>query len=191
MRNAEFLKNFVFHPNRTGAVAPSSSHLAKLITDAADLEVGQVVLEFGPGTGVFTERILQRLPPDGTFIAFEANPDFARATRERCPEVTVVEDTAARAHEYLKNIGVTHCDRIICGLPWASFDDKLQDQILASIRSILAPGGLFLTFAYVHGVILPAGWRFRRKLRATFPEVGTTRVVWRNLPPAFVYVVRN
>ncbi len=191
MRNAEFLKNFVLHPNQTGAVAPSSSYLAELITDSADLAQAQVVIEFGPGTGVFTEKIVQKLPEDATFLAIEANRDFARATRERCPGVTVVEDSATKPHKHLEEMGATQCDRIICGLPWASFGENLQDQILASIRSVLAPGGLFLTFAYVHGVILPAGWRFRRKLRNTFPELHTSRVVWRNLPPAFVYVARN
>ena len=38
---------------------------------------------------------------------------------------------------------------------------------------------------------LTAARRFRRTLRSTFDEVLVTATVWRNLPPAFVYVCRR
>jgi phospholipid N-methyltransferase len=54
------------------------------------------------------------------------------------------------------------------------------------VRS-LRPGGRFATFAYVHGTPFPGGIRFRRMLRERFAKVSLSPVVWRNLPPAFVY----
>ena len=56
---------------------------------------------------------------------------------------------------------------------------------------VLRPGGQFATFAYVPGQALPAAHRLRRKLREVFSEVTTSRVVWRNTPPAFVYRCRR
>jgi phospholipid N-methyltransferase len=52
---------------------------------------------------------------------------------------------------------------------------------------VLAPGGQFATFAYWQGMLLPAAWRFSRRLHRTFSSVQRSRTVWRNLPPAFVY----
>ena len=76
---------------------------------------------------------------------------------------------------------------MICGLPWAAFPETLQDELLATILTVLRPGGRFLTFAYLQGLLLPAGRRFRKKLKTTFDRVTTTRTVWCNVPPAFVY----
>ena len=69
--------------------------------------------------------------------------------------------------------------------------ESLQREILNAVLSNLAPGGYFVTFAYLQGLMLPAGMRFRRLLSETFGEVRTSSVVWRNLPPAFVYRCRS
>ena len=78
-------------------------------------------------------------------------------------------------------------DAVLCGLPWASFPESLQREIMEAMLSMLAPGGKFATFAYWQGVILPAGMRFSRLLSETFSSVERSPTVWRNLPPAFVY----
>ena len=187
VKTLNFIRQFVVHPGSTGAIAPSSSGLAELITDEADLPDAEAAVEFGPGSGVFTERILRKLSPDATFFAMEVNSDFVAATQARCPGVTVYQDSAVHTAKYLKRKGHDACDCVICGLPWAAFPETLQDELLATILTVLRPGGRFLTFAYLQGLLLPAGLRFRRKLKTTFDRVTTTRTVWRNVPPAFVY----
>ncbi len=57
--------------------------------------------------------------------------------------------------------------------------------------SVLKEQGQFATFAYLQELLLPAGLRFRRMLRHYFREVSTSRTVWKNLPPAFVYRCRR
>jgi phosphatidylethanolamine/phosphatidyl-N-methylethanolamine N-methyltransferase len=187
----QFLKQFVFNPGKTGAVAASSEGLANLITDSADLAHASAVIEFGPGTGVFTEKILQKINPGAAFFALEINPEFVAATRKRCPGATVHHDTAVNAPRYLADLGLDHCDSIVCGLPWAAFPEDLQTNLLTAIQDVLRPGGVFVTFAYLQGLLLPAGQRFRRKLRSAFSEVVMTRTVWLNMPPAFVYRARK
>ena len=56
---------------------------------------------------------------------------------------------------------------------------------------MIGPDGVFTTFAYRHGMALAAARRFRRALHETFDEVLLTPTVWRNMPPAFVYVCRR
>ncbi len=187
MHLIQFIKQFVFHPTKTGAVAPSSKGLADLITDTANLSGTSAVIEFGPGTGVFTEKIFQKISKNTKFFALEINPDFVEATRNRCPEVIVYQDSAANAKKYLNELGLKECDCIICGLPWASFSEDLQNELLDTILDVLKPGGKFLTFAYLQGLLLPAGMRFKKKLSTRFKKVTKTRTVWLNILPAFVY----
>ena len=167
---------------------PSSSRLAKTMISHADLHTSDTVLELGPGNGCVTENILQSLPRDARFLALEINPAFAAATRRRCPGVDVAVGDAADARRHLTERGLDGTDVVISGLPWASFNPKLQDRLLAAVQDVLRPGGRFTTFAYIQGIFLPPARRFEKRLRAEFASVRRTRVVWRNLPPAFAYV---
>jgi len=121
----------------------------------------------------------------------EVNPDFVAATQARCPEALIYHDSATHARTYLEKLGHSHCDCIISGLPWAAFSEQLQDELLDTVHDVLRHGGRFLTFAYLQGLLLPSGLRFRRKLQARFSQVTTTRIVWANLPPALVYCVEK
>ncbi len=191
MNFVQFLKEFIFDPSLTGAVAASSKRLSELITDVAGLSHASVVIEFGPGTGVFTEKILKKIGSDTTFFAIEINKDFVEATKSRCPSVEVYHDCATNAGKYLQEHGHLYCDCIISGLPWASFKEELQDRLLDTISDILKPKGKFLTFAYLQGLLLPSGASFKKKLHDRFRRVSTTRIVWMNIPPAFVYCVEK
>ncbi|MFK8113580.1 MAG: class I SAM-dependent methyltransferase [Rubripirellula sp.] len=182
-----FLKNFLRHPTQVGAIAPSSPGLVDAMVDWFDWETARGVVEFGPGTGVFTESILQRLHPDAKFFAIERAADLAETTRQRCPTATVIEDSVVNVVDLCRQQSVSEVNAIVCGLPWASFSDGLQSEIMEAILEILPPGGQFATFAYWQGVVLPAGIRFSRRLQKTFSSVERSHTVWRNLPPAFVY----
>ncbi len=183
-----FIRQFARAPIRTGAVAPSSSRLAQAMTDAARLDEAGTVLELGPGTGIVTEKILEELPNGARFLALEINPEFAAATRRRCPAARVEVDDAANARQHLEAMGVEHCDAVLSGLPWAAFSATRQDELLHAIHDVLRPGGRFVTFAYLQGLVLPPARRFERSLRRNFGTVRTTPIIWRNLPPAFAYV---
>ena len=182
-----FLKNFLRHPNQVGAIAPSSPGLVKAMVDWFDWSQVRCVVEFGPGTGVFTEAVAERLHPEAKFFAIERSPDMVAATRARCPTVTVYEESVTNVAELCERESMKQVDAVICGLPWASFPESLQAEIMDAMLRVLAPDGKFATFAYWQGVILPAGMRFSRRLNDTFTTVERSHTVWKNLPPAFVY----
>jgi phosphatidylethanolamine/phosphatidyl-N-methylethanolamine N-methyltransferase len=182
-----FLRQFLASHVETGAVASSSQGLAELITDFASLDKANVVIELGPGTGVFTEKILEKMRDNGIFFALEINPRFVEATRVRCPQCRVLHDSAAHARKHLNGLGIQHCDSVVSGLPWAAFPEDLQDEILDAVVDVLKPGGTFVTFAYLPGLLLQTGKRFGRKLCSRFSQVERSPTVWRNIPPAFVY----
>ena len=166
---------------------PSSRELAEVITDAAGVREADTVIEFGPGTGVFTEVIVRKLRKGARFFAIEIREEFVKTVRERCPGVHVIHDSAANAKKHLTEMGLEHCDCIVSGLPFALFEDALQDQLLGTALDILKPGGIFVTFTYFCSPYLPQGRKIQRKLYERFRQVDKTRIVWRNVLPAFAY----
>jgi len=184
---AQFLKAFFRNSGQIGAIAPSSEALAGLMTDWLDWDSLGCVVEYGPGTGVFTEAVAKRLRGETRFFAVERDPQLAAICRNRCPGVEVLEDCVSRVPDLCRERGIEQIDAIICGLPWAAFSPELQDRLLAAMFEVLPPGGKFATFAYWQGLALPAGQRFRKFLKSNFSTVTQSPTAWRNLPPAFVY----
>lgn len=183
-----FLREFVRHPLDTGAVLPTSRAACDLLASEAGVPTASHIAELGPGTGVCTERILRRKRPEASLLVLELNPAFVERTKARCPDADVRHDSAAHLPRYLDRTGGRGFDAIVSCLPWASFGDALQDELLEAIVASLAPGGRFVTIAYTAGRYLPTGIRFRKKLSACFADAGATSMVWANVPPAFVYV---
>jgi phospholipid N-methyltransferase len=186
-----FFKEAVFAPHTTGAIAPSSKYLARVIVDKAGVNEASRILELGPGTGVFTERILERKRDDAHFVAIERNSSFATGLRSRFPDTNIVEGCATELAAHADEHEFNEADSIVSGLPWTIFDPKLQRTILGGVRDVLGHGGTFATFAYWGPHWLPGGQTFRRLLHSIFPDTRTSAVVIRNFPPAFVYYCRK
>jgi phospholipid N-methyltransferase len=187
-----FVKQFCCAPRTIGAIAPSSKKLARRMLQPINFAKTRVIVEYGPGTGAFTRQVLNHIDLDKTiFFGLELNEQMNRLASAQVPEIPIFQDSAAEIRKYLNQYGVKHADAIISGLPWAAFPEKLQDEILAETIAGLPEGGIFTTFAYLHGLLLPSGIRFRRKLKQHFSEVKTSPVVWANLPPALVYWCRK
>ena len=182
-----FFYNFVRHPKSTGAVFPSSRRLAEKMIDGAGLETATSMVELGPGTGAFTGAIAERLEDPGIYLGIELREKFAAIVKDKFPQLLVVNDSAEKIVENLRKIDREKAEAIISGLPWAAFDADLQKRIMKSVTAALAPGGKFSTFTYLHACQLPAGKRFRALLDDNFSDVQTSKTVWLNLPPAFVY----
>lgn len=186
-----FFSAFLRQPGRVGALAPSSHWLARAMLAGCDLRHAETVVELGPGTGSFTELILQRIGENTTFLALELAPEHARNLRRRFPGLRVFNDSAEALARYLARHGKRTVDCLISGLPWANMSPSLQDRITAAIFDCLSPTGVFTAFAYVHACWLPTARHFRRRLEQRFAQVKLSPIIWRNLPPAFVYQCRR
>ena len=185
--SARFLREFLAQPMATGAIVPSSDALGKAIVRNLDLSHAKAVVEYGPGTGAFTTYVLQSLDSDARLIAIEINPRLAEMFRKQHPDIQIFQDSVANAREICSSAGIDQVDCIVSGLPWASFPESMQVEFLDEMMRVLRPGGQFVTFAYVHGLMLPPGRRFSRILPKYFSSISKSPVVWNNFPPAFVY----
>jgi len=180
------LGRFVRSPRTIGAVAPSSRTLARAMVAGLDLSGQARVVELGPGTGVFTRVIGEELGAQARGLAIEIDPGFAKRLRGRFPNVEVVCGSAAELPALVQAHGFDHVDHIVSGLPFASLPAEVTTSVLDAIQSALQPGGTFTTFQYVHGYATPLASAFRRDLSARLGAKPSRRLVWRNLPPAYV-----
>jgi len=182
-----FFAEFVRDPRSTAAIAPSSRALARRMLDGLDLAGPVTLVEFGPGSGVFSREAFRRLSDGARFIAIERNGRFAERLRDQLPGAHVYHGDAQEVLGVLAQHGLRHADAIISGLGWPSIPDGPREAILEATADALRAGGEFRTFGYHIGLTMRGAWRFRRTVRSLFSEVTISPVVWRNMPPAFVY----
>jgi phospholipid N-methyltransferase len=187
IQKLRFLGAFLRRPFTTGAVAPSSAHLAREIVSHIGLEKAKVVAEFGAGTGVFTREILKRVSPEARVLVFEINPSMASMLKKNVPGADVIVDSVQKLPVHLAQRELKEVDCIVCGLPWAVFSEELQNSILSAMAKHMAPDGRFATFAYVHAAWFPSARKLRKKLETHFCRIESSPVVWRNFPPAFIW----
>jgi phospholipid N-methyltransferase len=186
-----FLKQSLSEPKSIGAITESSEELTQCIVSMASLHSAKTVIELGSGTGVFTEEIVNNIRPDTLFFALETNPHFVEKTKERCPDALIYHASATEICRYLELHGKKNADTIISSLPFASFDEELQIKILQEIRDSLSNNGEFLTFAYIHSILLDEGKKFAKQLHAHFSQIRKSEIIWKNMPPAFVYYCKK
>ncbi len=95
-RRFDFLIEGLRNLRSTGSVAPSSRFLCRAIVSKINPEFGQTVVELGPGDGVITRYILDRLQADARLIIFEINEVFVEKIKSTFndPRLTVVHDSA-------------------------------------------------------------------------------------------------
>lgn len=176
-------REFLRHPLATAAVVASSARLAEAMTTDVGLAQARSVVELGPGTGAFTRAVLAQLPSARQLLTVEINPRLAAIMRASYPEVRVVEGSAEGLAGYLS----APVDVVVSGLPWTAMPPARQDRILGAVTSVLSPHGRFTAVAYAHTAWTPPARRFHDLLRTRFAVVERSPVVWRNVPPAFVY----
>ncbi len=175
-----FVAQAVTRFRATGAVVPSSRRLARaMLAELGPLDPGAVIIELGPGTGVFTRELVERFPGHPV-VAVEFNRQFAERLRAALPRVHVIEGCASQLRQHLArlNLRPEQVGAVISGLPLLSLPRDLGDRIWSSIGEVLRPGRRYVQFTYARGP-----WRERRPPGF---HPARSRRVWMNLPPAVV-----
>jgi phosphatidylethanolamine/phosphatidyl-N-methylethanolamine N-methyltransferase len=174
-------------PREIGAIAPSGRHLAACAAALIRPGHGQTVVELGPGGGVITDALHQRLTGADTLLAIERNETMAAHLMATRPWLDVVEGDAADLPALLAASDHSRADLIVSALPWSVIPAADQHALLTAITSVLNPGGVFATVLTLPVLPLPIIRQLRQRLSGYFATV-TYRTVWRNVPPARLYV---
>jgi phospholipid N-methyltransferase len=181
-----FFSRFLKSPRTVGAVTASSRALAEAMVEEIDLGRPGRIVELGPGTGVFTAAIVERLGRQTEFLALDIDPAFVQRINARWPLVQCVCGSAERLDAIAAERGMLPIDHIVSGLPFVSLPPAVTRQIILSIAAALRPGGTFTTFQYLPAYGFPSAVSFRRSLSAGLGTQPSIRLVLRNMPPVFV-----
>lgn len=161
---------------RVGAVMPSSRWAVHKIMDRVPDRLA-TVLEYGPGDGVITKRLLDRLDSQGKMLAIEANPTFAAALASIAdPRFNLVHGDATVASSYAKEHGLSSFDLVISGIPFSMLSDKTRRDVVDMTWQLLRPGGVFLVYQ-TSPLMVPY---LKRKFAVK------TVMELRNVPPYFI-----
>ncbi|WP_032122263.1 class I SAM-dependent methyltransferase [Clostridium amazonitimonense] len=185
MEGVTFLKQYILNWRTVGAIFPSSKKLACKMVDNIDFENAKCIIEYGPGTGVFTEELIRRKYSSTKLFIIEYNYEFYNMLKEKYSKVEnlyIINDSAENIEEYLKKEGIENVDYIVSGLPFASLKKEMSESILNKSKDILKVHGKFITFQYT---------LFKRNfINRFFNNINIDKVMI-NMPSAYVFICEN
>lgn len=176
----DFWRNLISDPRRVAAVAPSGAALADLMTREITARDGPVI-ELGPGTGVFSRRLIERGVPESGLILVESGETFAAELALRFPSATVLHMDARRLNSVSLPGGVL-AGAVVSGLPLLSMPAPTILRILRGAFSQLRDDGAYYQFTY--GARCPVSSAILKRLGLRATCIGRVSA---NLPPASVY----
>jgi phospholipid N-methyltransferase len=150
-----FAKNFLQHPKMLGSLIPSSRFLVDRLLSKVDWKRARTIVEYGPGVGTITGRILQRMSAHTRLIVFEMNEDFVAYLKRAFPDkrLHVVHGSAERVHRELARLKLDGADYIISGIPFTTMPVALRETIMRESRRALKPGGSVLVYQFTRAVL--------------------------------------
>jgi phosphatidylethanolamine/phosphatidyl-N-methylethanolamine N-methyltransferase len=175
-----FFRAWLSAPLRVASVTPSGRALSSLMTAEISAQTGTVI-ELGPGTGVFTEALLQRGVAEENLVLVEYGAEFADQLSDRFPTARTVQMDAAQLRKLPLHASAP-VGAVVSGLPVLSMPLRKVHAILEGAFSHLRPGGAFYQFTYGPKCPIARPLLDRLGLKATY--VGWTLA---NIPPAAVY----
>lgn len=181
--DARFLLSWFERPLLTGAVMPSGRVLAATMASYVDPAVPGPVIELGPGTGPVTEALIARGLPPERLILVEYSQDFCNLLRKRFPGATVVRADAYAIDDAVGSLLKEPASAMISSLPLLTKPPEVRTRLLRTAHDLMRPGAPFVQFTY--GVKPPIPPMLSGGV------VSRSSQVWRNLPPARVWVYRR
>lgn len=180
-----FLFEYLKHPRKIGAVAPSGKKLSRKMIDPIDFQSANVIVEYGPGTGSFTKELVTHRRKDTTLILIEQNEHFYKILKETFSNESnlyIINGNAENVNDYLKKYGFKNVDYIVSGLPFTSLPKYISDSILTATNQALGKDGKFITFQYS---------LIKHSLFKRYFSISCYLLEIKNFPPAYVLVMKN
>jgi phosphatidylethanolamine/phosphatidyl-N-methylethanolamine N-methyltransferase len=176
-----WLGRFLAAPRQIGAIAPSSRVLARAMIAAVPPPGERAILELGPGGGVFTDALISSGIAPSQIVAIEFDKGMAAALHRRFPGVRVVNGDAFDRASVLAQAPEGYA-AAISGLPLLNFPKAQGAALIRGLLDAMPAGAPFVQFSYGLAPPVPP---------ANDLTVHRAAMVWRNLPPARVWVYRR
>lgn len=178
-----FLQSWFQNPLRTGAVSPSGRALARTMAGYVDAHAEGPVIELGPGTGPVTAALVKRGIAEERLFLIEYNPEFCELLQNRFPKATVIRGDAYDMKATLNGALDAPAVAVVSSLPLFTRPAPERHRLVKQAFDLSQPGAPFIQFTYA--VVSPLPLEDRPIDAHVSPRV------WRNLPPARVWVYRS
>lgn len=177
---ARFFANWVRHPVKMGAVAPSSRAYCNMMVRHATIDLDGPILELGPGLGVVTRTLLEHGVAPERITSIEYDSEFARQLQRRFPGVNVINGDGFDLDRTLGDRRDEKFAAILMAIPIVSFSQEKRQALFTDYLSRLVPGGNLTELSYM---LTPPV----RPVPGVF-SVSSSPRVWNNIPPARVWI---
>ena len=107
------------------------------MVEHADPDPSGYTLELGPGTGVFTQALIDAGIPPERIIAVEHNGEFCRLLAKRFPALNVVQGDAFDLDKTLAAYAGITFSAALSGLPLLSFPKPLRLKCIEGVLGSL------------------------------------------------------
>lgn len=177
MGTLDYLKNF-FGDKNVASITPSSEYTVKRVCQHISFEKDMVIVEYGPGGGVFTKYLLEKMTPNSRLIAFETNGGFITLLSEITdPRFQIFHNSAEDISHILQEQGITSVDYVISGIPFSFIPEKTKRNIVSATAKALGDRGNFLVYQTSKHMV--------PYLKEAFTHVDT-ELELKNIPPMSV-----
>ena len=180
-----FFRQWLKNPMAMSAISPSGRELARQMVAELPADTRRVI-ELGAGTGVFTRALIAHGIQASDLMVLELNAELHAHLQQLFPAVHVQHGDARELMRLAADCGYSQdgpADAVISGLGMLSMPRELQHDILAAAFDCLQPQGRFVQFTY--GPSTPVA---QDVLHSLALNARRGAFVWRNLPPATVFV---
>ena len=182
MSTFTYLKSFVTDKH-VASVTPSSRFCVKRVCNSLDFINTRKIIEYGPGTGVFTKYLLKHLPSEAEIVTMETNKNFVdQLNALQDSRLTVFQDGVENIDKHIKESWYGATDMILSGIPFSFLEESDKEHILETSYRLLRNGGQFLAYQ--------TSGHLKEALQSHF-EAMDTEMEWKNLPPMMIYRARK
>ena len=177
----DYLREFKRSPRSIGSFAESGVQLSVAMAKTANIKPDEIVVEFGPGTGVITAQLLAQGVKPAQLLLVEFSAKFAANLQTRFPHLKIIHGDAWQ----IEALMATHfpgqkCGAIVSSLPLLNFPKSSRSSLMSAIDRVLDPlNGRLVQFSY--GLKIPV------EPPASF-SVSPSKWIFKNVPPARVWL---
>ena len=148
MSEISYLKYFL-KDYRIGAVAKSSKFTIAKICKAIDFSRDIILVEYGPGDGVITKAILQKMTKGSKLIAIETNDLLVKKLLAISDNrLIVIHDCAENIPSILKRFNIEHVNYVVSGIPFTFFKPDKRRELVSTTKEHIVSGGKFIVYQY-------------------------------------------
>lgn len=172
-----------FKDKPVATIAPTWRFAINKIFKKIDFDQDISIIEYGPGTGVITKKLLRKMSHGSKLLAIERNKDLSKLVEKiKDDRLIVVNDDVINLDRIIEKFLKDKPMYVISGIPFSLIPDSDRKKIVKLTKVFLRPGGKFLIYQF-----RPL---MKKYLESYFGSVKAEFEVV-NIPPLFIFTAKK